>query len=597
MENFEKNLKEYLLHTNDTAVFLDGNWGLGKTYYIENEIKELFPDFRIIYTSINGVDSIEKIEKQILYKIINQNYKIMSHATGIIELASDFEFNGLKIEKAINRLIRNDKILSKKNNQDSIIVIDDFERLSRDICIEDFLGFILQKLVFNHFKVLIVGNEKMINNKGDYDKIKEKYILHTIAYHPNFSKQLRNITNQRIIKSKLRDFCIKYLNISERILIEAEHKNIRTYIHLLELFRLPYNILLELEAEEFIIKSIFEEILALLIEYKKGELNCKEKIECFERLSLYSLGIDKENKYYNKIHDLYSVNLNINFTSLKSIQNLVIAGLWEEDKFKTETINNFTNNLFREFKIKRDKKDILLKKIIDYKKLEYHDLNNCIKDFLSYIQKGEYVFYRYPYLLSIVYTIKDLEYGILLDIDDIKKQFIDGLKLSMTNNVTYDEREIESTIAHLYNDKYKDDEIILNLKNTILNRKTEVKLSKIELKHFFKLINNEINELERLEIINIDRVSLVKSLSEEDCEQFYRDLSNQGIYWLEVLFKGFFENYYGWLFGKDSINIIVKIIQILKLVKDKYNLETMKRKRFDDLIILLENSVSKHNAS
>ncbi len=433
MENFEKNLKEYLLHSNDTAVFLNGNWGLGKTYYIENELGELFSDFRIIYISINGVDSIDKIEKQILYKIISKRNKIMPTATGIIELASDFEFNGLKIDNAINRLIRNDKVLAKKNNQDSIIVIDDFERLSSEICVEDFLGFILQKLVLNHFKVLIVGNEKEINRKDEYDKIKEKYILHTVAYHPNFSKQLENITNQRIVESSLKDFCVKYLTISERILIETDHKNIRTYIHFLELFRLPFYILQELDAEEFIVKSIFEEILALLIEYKKGELNSKEKIESFERLSLYSLGYDKDNEYYKKIHDLYSVNLNINFTSLKSIQNLVVAGLWEEDKFKEETINNFTNTFFRDFKIKRAKKDVILKKIIHHKKLELHDLDNCIKDFLSHIQNGKYVFYRYPYLLSIVYTIKDLDYGLLLDEEEIRTQFIDGLNLSVSN--------------------------------------------------------------------------------------------------------------------------------------------------------------------
>ncbi len=171
------------------------------------------------------------------------------------------------------------------------------------------------------------------------------------------------------------------------------------------------------------------------------------------------------------------------------------------------------------------------------------------------------------------------------------------LTLSMKSKLTYDDREIDSAITHLYNDQYKNDETLIKLKNIILNREKEVKLSKIELEHFFKLINNEINELERLEIVNIDRVSLVKSLSEAESEHFYTDLSNQGIYWLEVIFKGLFENYYGWLIGQDSINLIIKIIQILKHVKNKQNLDKMKRKRFDDLISQLEISVSKHNAS
>jgi len=594
MESFENNLMYYIQNSTDSCVLLNGAWGLGKTYYIQNSFPEVCKNRNIdmIYTSINGVDDVDKIERYILQKIIKSKSSFFTKTEELINFASDLEFYGLKSNKIYNSIIRNDKLLHKILDSNILIVIDDLERLSSKIDIENFLGFIHQKLIMNGFKVLFIGNEKYIKQQDEYLIIKEKYILHTVAFNPNFEKLLLDILNNRSYELSLKEFIMKYIAHINNIAFESNHQNIRTYIHFLELFKLPFNILNELEAEEYIIKSILSEILATLIEYKKGNFTSELKIDMFRNVSLYGLGTYKDNEYYKSILNTYKTTLDLKIEHTRSIENLVIKGLWDGEKFKKEIISRYSHSYYSNFKIKRSEKDIILNNILDYKKLEHDSLQAQFKTFLNIVKNGDYIFYRYPYLLSLAYTILDSGYGFFDTRYSINIQFTNGLRASIEKSYNPSLEEIQSTTTHLYNDNYSNDEVILNLINQIQNLRIENSLSNEELSRFSEYINNDITELNRLEIINTDRISLILSLASIENKSFFENLTNRGIYWLEVIFKNIFDHYYDFFSINDNVHYIKCIIEQINRVINLQSIDVMRKKRLEELNIILKRGIS-----
>lgn len=194
-EELENILETYIKDKHDNlAVMLNGEWGSGKTYFINGFKQKLEKDkkynnkYNIVYLSMYGITSLEDIKQKFLTAFFKKNierlrpenedkvfskWKYMTNtlldfvgSDSFIKYSSFFLNNtdvsipalgGLGIGKGF---LENLKDLPDYEN--TILIIDDFERSSIDVV--ELLGYINSLVEHGKYKVIIVANEKEIDS-------------------------------------------------------------------------------------------------------------------------------------------------------------------------------------------------------------------------------------------------------------------------------------------------------------------------------------------------------------------------------------------------------------------------------------------------
>ena len=154
---------------------LNGPWGSGKTYFVENKLKaelSLSKDgenskTKYLYLSLYGIKSIEQFRNELFSCIIKRFNKSLSRASSILSLLSDITsgssekisciMNGAK--SFMNQKVQ--KVLEKDISSHLFLVIDDLERYEGNDY-RELLGFITSKCLNNHVHVLFICNESLV---------------------------------------------------------------------------------------------------------------------------------------------------------------------------------------------------------------------------------------------------------------------------------------------------------------------------------------------------------------------------------------------------------------------------------------------------
>lgn len=196
-------VKNFLKQNNtDFAIQIDGPWGCGKTYYVDDDLINLIIELqkKLIKISLNGLSKLEDINSKILYaylreeKISNHN-KIKKTTDTLgemwLELAPSFEtLNSVAKVTGIVSKFANEKL----NFENYVLLFDDLERVSSEIKIADLFGFIFDNFTSKGIKTIFISNELEIKD-AEYVSRKEKIIRRTISYLPNFNKQINSFLN------------------------------------------------------------------------------------------------------------------------------------------------------------------------------------------------------------------------------------------------------------------------------------------------------------------------------------------------------------------------------------------------------------------
>ena len=274
------------------AVLIDGDWGSGKTYYIQEtllpRLKDYFeanPDLKrsVFYISLYGKENFSQIMDEI-YAASLEDYFDEKFGDG----------KGEKIHRGMNFAV---KLLSTglkyfnidtadlpkpsefKKLKNAVLIFDDLERCNIDV--NQLFGFINSLVEHNSIKVIIVANQieigkvKMLqdlpqkysivlnnwlkflpeNNSATknndtvidkeellkyteqifsedvlYEKVKEKLIGLTIYYRADLKKIYNSIITKYVVNQSVRE----YLNSQKQIILtifeNKQHYNIRTLI-------------------------------------------------------------------------------------------------------------------------------------------------------------------------------------------------------------------------------------------------------------------------------------------------------------------------------------------------------------------------------
>ncbi|EOT40429.1 P-loop NTPase fold protein [Enterococcus columbae] len=377
---------ECYLEQNDKLAFqIDGPWGIGKTFYIQNKLLTFLNEkkYAAIYFSLYGYDDIDKIKKDLSIEIMQKQYAILPTSKfkkyrtkyGKIKALSEFDKKIKFLFQAaeLGFSVYQDSMYDQ-NELPLVFLIDDLERVSDKIDIRDLLGFIQNELLERlSSKVIIISNESVLmdvvndsskndndyySNNNSYFNMKEKIIGKTIEF------KIDMLTIKEILESHGNEFFEKYSDwiISVLSLFESTNYgksiNLRTLQCVLEDFsyltqRLSRNIgLLENNQKTKIKKSLFLNIFVITNEIKvgrlfKNELNGLQRI-CKTRNFLYIPLKKQEKRKVELIIDRYHKTNNSNFNDYifyhQSINQYIFTGVYEENNYVTEWQNTFLLN-------------------------------------------------------------------------------------------------------------------------------------------------------------------------------------------------------------------------------------------------------------
>ena len=318
-ENIIKSINNYVnKKDSDYAILLDGVWGTGKTFFIKNIFPKEYQndtkkELNYIYMSAAGINDIEQFINDIYYSLTikklsytNAAYANIYNNKNIIKsLFNLIPIIGDNIKQSISD-ISTSIIKETINFSDMIIIIDDIERISDTISIEDILYKVYDTFILNNLKVIFVCNEKEIysNNsekKSNYIKIKEKVIRHTINFY-----RLDNSMFGKIIKSIIKDnekysYYKNFINDDNHIekliniFIVMNHLNIRTFLTYLDLSKQIFNIN-EIQKDNDFIENLLYKLALIIIGIINGNENMLDEYYIINNYEKYSEYVNKINK-------------------------------------------------------------------------------------------------------------------------------------------------------------------------------------------------------------------------------------------------------------------------------------------------------------
>ncbi|EGH6302745.1 hypothetical protein IE544_001748, partial [Campylobacter jejuni] len=176
-------LRQYSLSNESAiAIAIDGEWGVGKSYMyhkiIEEEIKEVLK-ITPIYTSVFGKKDENEIIKDLISQFLTIENKNVDGIRNLIQ--GTFKLFGKNID--MDLLF---KFFRKEHMGNTIICIDDFERLSDKIPVQDILGLISELKENKGCHVILLYNSSKINTNSQeqFNNYIEKIVDVTYNYTP-----------------------------------------------------------------------------------------------------------------------------------------------------------------------------------------------------------------------------------------------------------------------------------------------------------------------------------------------------------------------------------------------------------------------------
>ncbi|MGC9351050.1 MAG: P-loop NTPase fold protein [Sulfurovum sp.] len=256
-----KDLKEYLIGEdgfllndmhNGKTIMLSGAWGSGKTHFWQNDIEtklttELNKDDKAcVYVSLYGKDNIDAIKNEILFKAyesIKDENKLAKRAISAFGFSTrllSVSAGGIKANTGAIGNIVEGFFESKKIEEaeafladGGLVCLDDFERKSIDIDLNDLFGFITQLATDMQCKIVIILNSDVF--EGDeanvFKAVKEKTVNKYLKFEPTRRELFDTIINANNERYKTLG---KYKDTIFNAIDESEELNARIYIQILD---------------------------------------------------------------------------------------------------------------------------------------------------------------------------------------------------------------------------------------------------------------------------------------------------------------------------------------------------------------------------
>ncbi|MDX9901119.1 MAG: hypothetical protein RBT22_06475 [Aliarcobacter sp.] len=527
-ENTKQLFKNRLLDlikkdTNPKVVAIKGEWGSGKSTFWKSLVKDEIGNQA--YISLYGLHSISDIENSILLKISNIKsfHKFLKkHFEPFYELKID----GISAKSILS-------IIEPKDFANIVICLDDFERLSNKISINELFGFISDLKENKNCRVVMILNEEKIpsKNKEDFDIQKEKVIDYELFFRTSVS-DIKNIIKNT--NSIYEEYLFEFIE-------EFEIQNIRTINKIVNLLN-DFISKLDNELIDIIVmKGIFEKIIEISFIYYQFNFRNFELFEEY-KTKQYENIINNIRKEQNRLKDdeqtISKIEKTKQFLEInkelvtydKYLKNFELKML-QKNIISFITKNEFNKNIFID-SIKNEKYN-----------LEHNNLKNQINTIIdNYKFDLNYTLEQYDKDLYKFLSENKEKILKLKNFETIKKE-IEKCKTISTNN--YDNLLIDMQKEYLKDYKYinyhenldhdtnyqqikkENNSVVMDYLESLIDY-NKTPTSKDIITIFEKAINTQ-------NIIPISEENTVNKLSEEKIKEFI--LNNKEF--VEILFDDY----------------------------------------------------------
>lgn len=404
------------------AVMITGKWGCGKTYYIEHRIEEWSKvrvktsddaiELRPIYVSVNGINTISSVVRQIKTKLYPILYsKGMSVAKKVafsalqiltkskVDLDNDGTGEDLKTLLDAEGILEVFKSESSAIKGDRILIIDDLERCR--IPLDELFGFINGIVEHSNSKVILLCDEVKLSKvaeqeglKVKYEEFKEKLVGQTFSLDVDYSE----VISLFIDKAK-NPVLITYKSFIIELFTASKSENLRLARHcLVDIVRLFDQISIDSKKYpnyESFVKNVVAYMTIVSIEARSGNTD-------IDKYQSYNV-LDEDKRANQALEDKYNVILERHHI-YHSTQSIPVNHL--VTFIQTGYIDNLEQFI-------DDSRILHTRNLTDWEKLWWCDkLTN--EEFLNILKKEKKRFYNKE--LDYVFEVVHLA-GILLSLE------------------------------------------------------------------------------------------------------------------------------------------------------------------------------------
>lgn len=283
MNNHIENYLNYycnLSYSPGFAVLLKGQWGSGKTWFIDRYREKLGKNYKFLYVSLYGMTTFSEIEDALFQQLhpllASKEMTILAKISrGLLKGTLKIDLNNDKKEDGTLNVQLPEINLPEylKNVDKSILIFDDIERCKIDL--NNLLGYINFFVEHQDLKAILVANEKELTKYPGYQVIKEKLIGKTFGVSLDFEGALEHFIT--IVHCRtVQDFLSNNSGAIQELYDKADYKNLRILKQVfLDLERIC-KALPEILNEPEILQNLLKLLIAFSIEIKRGRMFPKD---------------------------------------------------------------------------------------------------------------------------------------------------------------------------------------------------------------------------------------------------------------------------------------------------------------------------------
>lgn len=290
-----KHIEEYLnfyieLIKPGYAVMIDGEWGSGKTWFIEQYRKNC-PRWKFLYVSLYGASSIAEVED----RIFKQSHPILASLGTIFKVI----IAGIQSYIPLS-LTKSDVPKLFTGTDGKILIFDDLERCDPDFQ-DKLFGYINSLVEHGGDKVVLLAYKDKIPNFEEYLKRNEKLIGRTFTIGSSIDVAI-HVFIANLNEPKVRVILEKNIPLILEIYNKDSYNNLRTLKHSAIEFERFFRLLPEKAQQhpEFQSECI-STFFSLNLEIRKGEIEGKDVGALISSHEAYrmekTLSKRKEDKY------------------------------------------------------------------------------------------------------------------------------------------------------------------------------------------------------------------------------------------------------------------------------------------------------------
>lgn len=395
----------------DYAIMIFGDWGCGKTYYVENELKEIIKNSQasqtpkaskeLLYISLYGIQSVEEIDTRILNSVSGV-YRWATALKPILNVGSDVAETFCKPLSSVKSIFKSKNIsaLNKflQSPQNYVYVFDDLERIG-NIDTKDVLSYINDLCEHKKCKVIVVCNEE---KSKELKEFKEKTVRYSVQLQCDILKVFDSFIGK--YEENFREYIGNNKSFICEIFQASQCNNLRTLSFVLDILEGLYKATPNSKYKDIVNKQFICFTVIYSIEYKEGRTT--EELNSLKHLGLtfnYSPKDDNTTTYLQRTRTKYERFVGGNRV-FQNIADYIVSGVIEESSFY-----ELNDNLIKEIKSLEETEEGKICSQISSVSMDENNFSSCIKQFIEFLKNGT---------LNCAPTFLVLLYGRLLEFEE-----------------------------------------------------------------------------------------------------------------------------------------------------------------------------------